>query len=459
MLSKKPNKATKDLHKDILGTRNPGLGYMAKRAQPVLYDADTLLHPNHHPVSIWDSEEVLVHQVVSMKKMNEKPGHVRPKNGFYEKLNALMFVSSIKDLIRRSAYWLLPTKFASQASKSPHLKKISALLSLLSDIVVPPIRTAFAKIFKISCDKGNTLKVSVNCEAEISKQKHANFESEKSFCPPFPLDRIMVVVTNQALDTDRISVERYNTSLRIQLRGVLKGVKPTSETSKTVPKRPSNRSSLPDIECECKERIMESTDMPIELPPSASSSPKITMVSRFTDHKLSKSKGQDPKGISGSTDCSMGILILQDAQDHMKPIIGYGDYKLGDKLIISRDYYDEGLKHNLFSDLCASLPKDYDDVVNSSRKQNIGLAPQQMTSVPNSTELELTALQSGRSRSTNLQCKALEHRAGIEANDRKKFMSYEVVRCMDTCTCPDNILIIPLEMDFSKLIDEYGDVL
>ncbi|GKA99820.1 integrase, catalytic region, zinc finger, CCHC-type containing protein [Tanacetum coccineum] len=76
MLSKKPKKATNDLHKDILGTRNPGLGYMAKRAQPVLYDADTLLHPNHHPVSIWDSEEVLVHQVVSMKKMNEKPGHI-----------------------------------------------------------------------------------------------------------------------------------------------------------------------------------------------------------------------------------------------------------------------------------------------------------------------------------------------------------------------------------------------
>ncbi|GKF66698.1 hypothetical protein Tco_0193215, partial [Tanacetum coccineum] len=93
MLSKKPKKATNDLHKDILGTRNPGLGYMAKRAQPILYDADTLLHPNHHPVSIWDSEEVLVHQVVSMKKMNEKPGHVRPTNGFYDKLSAFLIKS------------------------------------------------------------------------------------------------------------------------------------------------------------------------------------------------------------------------------------------------------------------------------------------------------------------------------------------------------------------------------
>ncbi|GJT24405.1 retrovirus-related pol polyprotein from transposon TNT 1-94 [Tanacetum coccineum] len=115
MLSKKPKKATNDLHKDILGTRNPGLGYMAKRAQPVLYDADTLLHPNHHPVSIWDSEEVLVHQVVSMKKMNEKPGHVRPANGFYDKLNALKFVPQ-QELSREQAYWLPANERASQTS-------------------------------------------------------------------------------------------------------------------------------------------------------------------------------------------------------------------------------------------------------------------------------------------------------------------------------------------------------
>ncbi|GJZ32601.1 hypothetical protein Tco_0578037 [Tanacetum coccineum] len=112
----KAQKTPDDLHKDILGTRNPGLGYMAKRAQPVLYDADTLLHPNHHPVSIWDSEEVLVHQVVSMKKINEKPGHVRPANDFYAKLNALMFVPQ-KDLSGDQAYWLSANEIASQASK------------------------------------------------------------------------------------------------------------------------------------------------------------------------------------------------------------------------------------------------------------------------------------------------------------------------------------------------------
>ncbi|GJX19413.1 hypothetical protein Tco_0222090 [Tanacetum coccineum] len=115
MLSKKPKAATADLHKDLLGTRNPGLGYIAKRAQPVLYDADTLLHPAHHPVSIWDSEDVLVHQVVSMKKMSEKPGHVRPANGFYDKLNAMMFVPQ-KELSQEQAYWLSANEIASNAS-------------------------------------------------------------------------------------------------------------------------------------------------------------------------------------------------------------------------------------------------------------------------------------------------------------------------------------------------------
>ncbi|GKF44627.1 hypothetical protein Tco_0131179 [Tanacetum coccineum] len=49
-------------------------------------------------------------------------------------------------------------------------------------------------------------------------------------------------------------------------------------------------------------RIMESTDQPIELPPSATSSPKRTMVSRFTDHKLSDRQAGS-KGISGLFDC------------------------------------------------------------------------------------------------------------------------------------------------------------
>ncbi|GJZ89401.1 hypothetical protein Tco_0661183 [Tanacetum coccineum] len=49
-------------------------------------------------------------------------------------------------------------------------------------------------------------------------------------------------------------------------------------------------------------RIKESTDMPIELPPSVSSSSKVTMISRFTDCKLSDRKAGS-KGLSGIFEC------------------------------------------------------------------------------------------------------------------------------------------------------------
>ncbi|GJX74941.1 hypothetical protein Tco_0313536 [Tanacetum coccineum] len=58
-------------------------------------------------------------KIVSMKKMNEKPGHVRPANDFYAKLNALMFVPQ-KDLSGDQAYWLSANEIASQASKINH---------------------------------------------------------------------------------------------------------------------------------------------------------------------------------------------------------------------------------------------------------------------------------------------------------------------------------------------------
>ncbi|GJW51809.1 retrovirus-related pol polyprotein from transposon TNT 1-94 [Tanacetum coccineum] len=116
-------------------------------------------------------------------------------------------------------------------------------------------------------------------------------------------------------------------------------------------------------------RIMEPTDMPLELPPSASSSPQITMVSRFIDHKLSDRKAGS-KGISVQivlwyldSGCSRHMTgdrarlinfvdkfigTVRFGNDEYAAIIGYGDYKLGDT-IISRVYYVEGLKHNLFS--------------------------------------------------------------------------------------------------------------
>ncbi|GJV90187.1 putative ribonuclease H-like domain-containing protein [Tanacetum coccineum] len=97
-------------------------------------------------------------------------------------------------------------------------------------------------------------------------------------------------------------------------------------------------------------RIMEPTDMPIELPPSASSSPKITMVVQivlwYLDSGCSRHMTGDRARLINFVEKFIGTVRF--GNDEYAAIIGYGDYKLGDT-IISRVYYVEGLKHNLFS--------------------------------------------------------------------------------------------------------------
>ncbi|GJV44283.1 hypothetical protein Tco_1428819 [Tanacetum coccineum] len=221
---------TADLHKDLLGTRNPGLGYMAKRAQPALYDVDTFLHPNSPPHCIGDSEEVLVHQVVSMKKMNEKPGHVRPENGFYEKLNALKFVPQ-QELSREQAYWLPANEIASNASNPatpvtpfvhnrPPPKKISALLCFTSDIVVPPI------VSNCLCEDldlhaiGNTLKRGSKACATHTQQ----LESERG---PDGRKRLFLCYC----DTEKLSaLTSENTKLKALVHGKTSSGPSTSDT-------------------------------------------------------------------------------------------------------------------------------------------------------------------------------------------------------------------------------------
>ncbi|GJW96569.1 hypothetical protein Tco_0178377 [Tanacetum coccineum] len=54
----------------------------------------------------------------SNEKTSEKPGHVRPANGFYDKLNAMMFVPQ-KELSQEQAYWIPQRTCLVTASKPP----------------------------------------------------------------------------------------------------------------------------------------------------------------------------------------------------------------------------------------------------------------------------------------------------------------------------------------------------
>ncbi|GJY54653.1 retrovirus-related pol polyprotein from transposon TNT 1-94 [Tanacetum coccineum] len=106
-------------------------------------------------------------------------------------------------------------------------------------------------------------------------------------------------------------------------------------------------------------RILEPSVKPMELSPSVKSSAHITMISRFPDCKLCDPQSGS-KGISGCSRHMSGdrarlinfvekfIGTVRFGNDEYAAIVGYGDYKLGDT-VISRVYYVEGLKHNLFS--------------------------------------------------------------------------------------------------------------
>ncbi|GJR97061.1 integrase, catalytic region, zinc finger, CCHC-type containing protein [Tanacetum coccineum] len=211
-----------------------------------------------------------------MKKMNDKPGHVRPANGFYDKLNAMMFVPQ-KELSREQAYWLPANEIASQASNPDRpvtpfvhksrppsqvlasLQKVNAVfhqnegliaertekdicsIVLTSDIVVPPSSNCLCEDLRSACDREHT-KV-LELEAEISKQQKMVTDSEKRevkrieqifndldavyerYLPSKILDLHAIgnstkVVVYTALETDRIQLKDTITSLRIQLDGL-----------------------------------------------------------------------------------------------------------------------------------------------------------------------------------------------------------------------------------------------
>ncbi|GJT87804.1 hypothetical protein Tco_1069521 [Tanacetum coccineum] len=173
MLSMKPKAATADLHKALLGTRNPGLGYMAKRAQPVLYDADTLLHPTHHPVSIWDSEEVLVHQVIQAAITFFK--EIREFEQIFDELEAEyeQCVLDNKNLTIEKKNLLIKN----DCLIAECLEKDICSIVLTSDIVVPPSSNCLCEDIRSACDREHT-KV-LELEAEVFKQQKMVIESEK----------------------------------------------------------------------------------------------------------------------------------------------------------------------------------------------------------------------------------------------------------------------------------------
>ncbi|GJS27882.1 retrovirus-related pol polyprotein from transposon TNT 1-94 [Tanacetum coccineum] len=229
-----------------------------------------------------------------------------------------------KDLSGDQAYWLSANEIASQASKSATPATPFVRKSRPPSQVLASLRNVNA-VFPQFEGKDDTIR---NLDAQINIMKVLNVGSTKGSCD------------QQAVETDRIQLKDTITSLRIQLDGLkVENWKPTG-----------NGRHFSLFEKHPLTRIMESTDQPIELPPSATSSPKRTMVVQivlwYLDSGCSRHMTGDRARLINFVEKFIGTVRF--GNDEYAAIIGYGDYKLGDT-IISRVYYVEGLKHNLFS--------------------------------------------------------------------------------------------------------------
>nr|GEV69771.1 hypothetical protein [Tanacetum cinerariifolium] len=79
---------------------------------------------------------------------------------------------------------------------------------------------------------------------------------------------------------------------------------------------------------------------------SKTSAPVVQIILWYLDSGCSKHMTGDRSQLTNFVNKFLGIVKFKN--DHVEKIIGYGDYHIGN-VTISRDYYMEGLGHNLFS--------------------------------------------------------------------------------------------------------------
>ncbi|GJS46088.1 retrovirus-related pol polyprotein from transposon TNT 1-94 [Tanacetum coccineum] len=298
--------ATADLHKDLLGTRNPGLGYIAKRAQPVLYDADTLLHP----VRIWDSKDVLVHQVAN----------THSRTAYTEKLSALTAGNN-----------QLKAQVTGKTSSGPSTSETPKVLAPgMYNLGVKPTSGASKPVPKRALQNHSSLPAK---SANARRTKRLKRQPKKEWKPSKnvgkPIKRVWKPISKLVAN----SKPQW---------------KPTGRHFSLFEKYPLTR-------------IVEPTDMPIELPPSASSSPQITMVVQivlwYLDSGCSRHMTGDRARLINFVEKFIGTVRF--GNDEYAAIIGYGQF------------CDGGLEVAFRQHSCHIRNYDMVDLLKGSRTTNL----------------------------------------------------------------------------------------
>ncbi|GJU02168.1 hypothetical protein Tco_1112506 [Tanacetum coccineum] len=362
----------KTLHQVHPSTLNPGLDKWAKRAQPDLYDADTLLHPKSPPFSIWDMKRSRKRE--SKRRYNElSQANTHSRTAYTEKLSALTAgnnqlkaqvtgttssgpsTSETPKVLAPGMYnlgskYIPPPKRANWVKPTPVPKKKQVTFSETprpslkptqkpvvhpnkqTNVCVPmstgvkptsgasktvpkraprnhsslPVKSANARKVEAhhrTLNKKNRVDSNLLVKHSVSVSNLNNVCGACNKSLVFANHNDCLVMCDDSVNVKPHQTKRFKRQPKNVGKPVKRVWKPISKpvaNSKPQWKPTGRHFSL--FEKHPLTRIMESTDQPIELPPSASSSPKITMVSRFADHKLSDRQAGS-KGISGIFDC------------------------------------------------------------------------------------------------------------------------------------------------------------
>ncbi|GJV76387.1 hypothetical protein Tco_1507971 [Tanacetum coccineum] len=294
-------------------------------------------------------------------------------NGFHEEKNAAATDTRTPMLVENDSnkeivYTVVSKAVSTNKQPAQTSSKLRTNATVLDGhIVMKPIQ----RKAQISCkEKGDVLDAEVKHSADggskllmnhtsgmtqqnVSKPIMRNCPMNRHIGLSMPMERASQdYCDQQALDTDRIQLKDTITSLRIQLDGL--------KVENVSLKR--RYDELSKANTHSRTAYTENTKLKAQVTGTTSSGPStsgdhqcawlqectnaVQIVLWYLDSGCSRHMTGDRARLINFVEKFIGTVRF--GNDEYAAIVGYGDYKLGDT-IISRVYYVEGLKHNLFS--------------------------------------------------------------------------------------------------------------
>ncbi|GJU60643.1 retrovirus-related pol polyprotein from transposon TNT 1-94 [Tanacetum coccineum] len=370
----KPQVFYDDTHKQALGYQNPFYLKKAQRIKPTLYDG-SVISSQHAASPVNDDEDTLILEEVSRSKMlakqndpmsKEKKVNTTPIN--YVELNSLSedfgkrFVPQ-QELSDEQAFWLQTSHHnTNQSASSPDvllsvmnsttLNGESMNLEMIHSVIVK-LLLKFQNILENN-DLKPQLQVKDTTICKLKEHIKSMRENKMEENVKQEMDEIETI--NIELDHSVAILVFENERLHKEIKHLKKiykdqfdSIKKTRALSKEhcdslIAQLNSKSIENADLKCQIQEKVFVTTTLQNELR-------RLKESKNANNSEPNHSWGSNATNVPSSSSLindSKFLRTVRFGNDQIVKIMGYGDYQLGN-VIILRVYYVEGLRHNFFS--------------------------------------------------------------------------------------------------------------